>query len=427
MFFLRFFQEFKEYGKLQKSILFLIAAELCLQLVNSSFLSNLPLYMRHEGYTDGQVADSIKFRYLGVLVTAIFVGLFIRRRKLLPLFYIACLGVPVFALGILFTVQSHQILLNHLMQLGWGASFTFMQIPVLPFILRNSKTGDHTSSISLSYATWSLATILCSIFISAFNAANPVLFDEKNLLYAIVFSSLLGVLCLTQVKIREEIPETKIRYAGSVKADWNILIRALIPTLILAVGAGFTIPFISLFFTNVHHMTTASFNAVNIVASLLIALAALYVPNIKKAVGYKLAVPTTQSFAILALILMATTQFYSQLRVSVYIAIGCYMLRQPLMNMAGPMTSDVVMKYVGKRNQELVSALTAAIWSGSWFFGGLLFGVLRNNGVAYVYIFLLTAVLYSIGVIWYYFLILDYEKRIALGLLDKEEAETVLH
>jgi predicted MFS family arabinose efflux permease len=422
MFFLRFFQEFREYGRLQRSILFLIAAEFCLQLVNSSFLSNLPLYMRNEGYTDGQVADAIKYRYLGVLITAVFVGLFIRRRKLMRLFYLSCLCVPLFALGILYTIQLHNEPVNHVMQMFWGASFTFMQIPVLPFILRNSKVEDHTASISLSYATWSLATILCSLLISSLNALNPVLFDEKTLLYAIVILSFLGLACLTQVRIKEEVPTEKIRFKGSVRADWNILLRALVPTLIIAVGAGFTIPFISLFFTNVHHMSTAGFNAVNIVASLLVAMGALFVPNIKKAVGYKLAIPTTQSFAILALILMATTQFYSEMSISIYIAIGCYLLRQPLMNMAGPMTSDVVMNYVGKRNQELVSALTAAIWSGSWFFGGLLFGILRNRGVDYVNIFLITAALYAVGVVWYYFLIVDYEKRVKAGLIASTEA-----
>ncbi len=420
MFFLRFFQEFRDYGKLQRSILFLIAAEFCLQLVNSSFLSNLPLYMRNEGYTDGMVADSIKYRYLGVLITAIFVGLVIRRRKLMRLFYLSCICVPCFALGILYTIQLHNVPVNHVMQFLWGASFTFMQIPILPFILRNSAIEDHTASISLSYATWSLATIFCSILISVLNAANPLVFDERTLLYGIVILSFLGVICLTQVRIQEEIPLEKIKFKGSAKADWTIITKALIPTLILAVGAGFTIPFISLFFTNVHHMSTAGFNAVNIVAALLVAIGALYVPNIKRAIGYKLAIPTTQSFAILALILMATTQFYSQLGIAVYIAIGCYLLRQPLMNMAGPMTSDVVMNYVGKRNQELVSALTAAIWSGSWFFGGLLFGILRNRGVNYVNIFLITAGLYLIGVIWYYFLVLDYERRLKAGLIDDQ-------
>ncbi|MBK7819268.1 MAG: hypothetical protein IPJ60_18335 [Sphingobacteriaceae bacterium] len=32
------------------------------------------------------------------------------------------------------------------------------------------------------------------------------------------------------------------------KTDWHLIIKALIPTLIIATGAGLTIPFISLFF-----------------------------------------------------------------------------------------------------------------------------------------------------------------------------------
>ncbi|HXC03884.1 MAG TPA: MFS transporter [Bacteroidia bacterium] len=416
--FLRFFENFRDYSKLQKSVLFLIAAEFCLQLINSSFLSNLPLFMHREGYTDGQVADATKFRYLGVLVSAAFVGFYIRRRKLLPLFYLACICVPAFAFGILYTIQLHNIPLNHVMQLLWGASFTCIQIPVLPFILRNAPAEHHTSAISLSYATWSLATIVCSIVIASLSAINPIYFDEKTLLFGITLASILGIWCISKVKITETVPYTGKEARDNPKPDWFIIFKALLPTLIIAVGAGITIPFISLFFTNVHHMSTAWFNATNIIASLLVAIGALFVPQIKKRIGYKLAIPTTQGFAILALILMATTQFYSQLSISVFIAVGCYLLRQPLMNMAGPMTSDVVMNYVGKHNQEIVSALTAAIWSGSWFFDGLLFGIMRDRGIDYVNIFLITAALYTVGVIWYTVLVSDYERRLKAGTIN---------
>ncbi|MFI5149550.1 MAG: MFS transporter [Bacteroidia bacterium] len=412
MFILRFLENFRDYTRLQKSILFLIAAEFCLQLINSSFLSNLPLFMHREGYTDGQVADATKYRYLGVLISAAFVGFYIRRRKLLPLFYLACICVPFFAFGILYTVQLHRIPLNHTMQMLWGASFTCMQIPVLPFILRNSPAEHHTSAISLSYATWSLATIVCSIVIASLSALNPHYFDEKTLLFGITFASVAGMWCISRVKITEAVPFTGKENPGNPKPDWFIIFKALLPTLIIAIGAGITIPFISLFFTNVHHMSTAWFNGVNIVASLLVAIGALFVPKIKKYIGYKIAIPTTQGFAILALILMATTQFYNQMSIAVFIAVGCYLLRQPLMNMAGPMTSDVVMNYVGKHNQEIVSALTAAIWSGSWFFDGLLFGIMRDQGIDYVDIFLITAALYTVGVIWYTFLVNEYERRL---------------
>ena len=108
---------------------------------------------------------------------------------------------------------------------------------------------------------------------------------------------------------------------------------------------------------------------------------------------------------------MATTQFYNHLAISAWIAVGCFLLRQPLMNLAGPMTTEVTMGYVGKRNQEMVSALTASIWSGSWYFSAIMFRELRNKQVDYANIFMITAVLYTVGVVWYYFLVREYNRK----------------
>jgi len=80
------------------------------------------------------------------------------------------------------------------------------------------------------------------------------------------------------------------------------------------------------------------------------------------------------------------------------------------MNMAQPMTSEIVMNYVGEANREIVSALISAIWSGSWFVSSLIFKELREIGISYANVFLITASLYAIAVVWYYFLILDYER-----------------
>ncbi|MEW6467376.1 MAG: MFS transporter [Bacteroidota bacterium] len=404
-------QLLKEYLKIDRSVTSLIIAEFFLQLINSAFLAILPLYMRAEGYADGAVAASTKYRYLGVLALAIFIGVYIKGRKLKNLFYLSCICVPLFALGILYTVHIHADMANHIMQLCWGASFTFMQIPVLPFILRNSPREQHTAAISLSYATWSFATIASSIIITVLNQLDPVLFNEATILYIIVGSGFLSIYFIYRMDSAEHTSEYQKQHSGFGNYDWGAISKALMPTLFLAVGAGFTIPFISLFFANVHGLSTSQFASINLVASILVATGSMMVPNIKKNMGYRLAIPATQSFAILALVLMASTQYYSELSIAVYIAIICFLLRQPLMNMAGPMTSEVVMNYVGRRNQEIVSALTSAIWNGSWFFSGMIFEFLRNKQVPYVNIFLITAALYTIGVFWYHLLVKEYVRK----------------
>lgn len=408
----------KEYGKLDRSIHNIIVVEFFVQMINVSFMSILPLYMKVEGYTDSQYAHFTSYRYLGMLALALFLGMYIKGRKILPMFYIAAFGVPFFGLLILIGVQLHStplLLVSHLL---WGTAYTFIQIPILPYILRNAPVHQHTPAITLNFATWSLASILSFLLIAVFNTVNPVLFNEKHLLFGIVILSFSGIYYVMKVTKKEHVPALTTKRTNLKGYDWKTIMKALIPTAIIAFGAGFTIPFISLFFSNVHGMTTAQFSYMSFAASFMVVYAALWVPKIKEGIGYKTAVPLTQSFAIMALIIMATTQYYSTLSISVYIAIIFYLIRQPLMNIAAPMTSDITMKYVGERNREMTSGLTSAIWSGSTFFSAIIFGILRHLNVDYVNIFLITAALYMIGVIWYVILIHDYGKREKAGLIN---------
>ncbi len=358
----------QSYKNLERQVLMVIAAEFCVQLVNATFLTMLPLYLEHIHYTNDKIAGYISFRYVGVFLLALPLGIFIKGAKVKPLFYAACIGVPLFALSILYFVGTGNEPMIYVTQLLWGASFTFMQIPILPFILRNSSIKNQTPAIALSYSTWSFAGILSGLGIALLDYINPVLFDERMVL--IIFSVLgfFGVLILMFAGIQESnasLAQEKPNY-NLKQYDWKIISKALIPTLIIAVGAGLTIPVISLFFKQVHHMDKGTFSIVSSVAALLVAWGALLVPQIKNKIGYKLAVPSTQSLAVVSLIALATTQYYNQLPIAVVIAVICYLLRQPLMNMAGPMTSEIVMNYVGEKNREIVSALTSAIWSGSW-------------------------------------------------------------
>ena len=52
------------------------------------------------------------------------------------------------------------------------------------------------------------------------------------------------------------------------------------------------------------------------------------------------------------------------------------------------MTSELTMNYVGKNNQELISALSSSLWSASWFISAKLFEWLRLLNFKYYEIFL---------------------------------------
>jgi hypothetical protein len=412
----------KDYNKIEIPIRNAIAAEFFIQAVNATFMNILPLYMTRQGFEDQEIAMFITFRFLGVFALAVPLGKYIKNRKVLPLFYLSGICVPVFGIAIITCIALGLHKLAMVSLFLWGASFTFMQIPIFPFILRNSTKAHHTAAISLSYSTWSFGGIASGIVIALLDFINPRIFDEQAVLLIFSVAGLGGLFWLKRIKGFTELHKDDDNPAPAAvirKTDWKLVLKALGPTLIIATGAGLTIPFISLFFDKVHGIHKGGFSALSFVASLLVAYLALLVPRIKTQIGYRIAIPATQSLAVVSLIALATTEFYSQYGIAVVIAAACYLIRQPLMNMAGPMTSELVLNYVGRNNREITSALTSAIWSGSWVLSGLMVSVLFAFGLSFANIFLITALLYAFGVVMYYLLILDYGKREEQGLLDE--------
>ncbi len=402
------------YKSIEKHIIQFIVAEFFLQLINSAFMTIMLIYMEKVGYQDHQSASFVSFRFLGVLLFAFPLGLIIKGRKLKPIFYISSLLTPILALCILEAIDTQIDWLLYASLFLWGISFTGIQISALPYILRNAKKETHTQAITLSYSTWSVAGIVSGGVIYGLSNINPTLFDEKLILQIISLLGFVGIFFIFSIKKKEQIPALKRKRTDLKDFDWPIIIKALVPTLIIAVGAGLTIPFIGLFFFKVHHLDSDKFAILTAFATAIVFGVVLFVPVIKEKLGYKRAIPLTQLTAISALIVLAFTEIIDSW-LAIYLAMGMYLLRQPLMNMAGPMTSDIVMKYVGERNREMMSALTSAVWSGSWFISSIIFQVLRQIGLQYIYVFLITAGLYLIGVFLYYLLILDYEKKILNG------------
>jgi predicted MFS family arabinose efflux permease len=410
-----------DYKKIESPVKNVIVSEFFIQMVNATFMNILPLYMNREGFSSQEIALFITFRFIGVFALALPLGNFMKGRKLMPLFYLSNFCVPFFGICIVLCITLHLKILTLISLILWGASFTFMQIPVFPFILRNASKEKQTSAISLSYTTWSFGGILSGCVIAILDFINPIIFDEQFILVLFSILGFGGIYYLKKIRgfnevvvdIKQEIETNK-----KTKTDWPIVFKALIPTLIIATGAGLTIPFISLFFDEVHHVGKGGFSVLSFIASILVAFLALLVPRVKEKIGYQIAIPTTQSLAVISLVALATTQFYSQLPIAVVIAGVCYLLRQPLMNMAGPMTSELVLNYVGKKNREITSALISAIWSGSWVISGLMVTVMFGYDFTFATIFLITSLLYAIGVVMYYLLILDYNKRQEKGLIE---------
>lgn len=412
------FSAFNIYREIPHHILMVVLAEFCLQLVNSSFFLLLNYYMVDEGYTDPVIADAVSWRFGAVMLFAAPLGLFIKGRKVKPFFYAATLLAPIVSLYTVWAIGTHQDILVKTGLAMWGATFMCLHVTVMPYILLNTEQKHHSNSIALFFQTWGVAMIVVGGINFILNKLFPGVFDHKTLLYMYAVLSSLGVFFIMAIKVKEQ-PSNKVSPLKFMSEyDWPIIIRVLIPTLIIAIGAGFTIPFINLFFLKVHGVQEDTFSLLGAFSYGLVALGVLYIPIINRRFGYGVSITLIQVLAVIALIILATTELYAGLSFAVYIAIGAFVVRQPLMNLAGPMTSELTMYYVGPRNRELISALNASIWSGSWWISSRIFSFFRTQELPYYIIFLITATLYIFGIMWYAYLIRDYKRRKAAGLID---------
>jgi hypothetical protein len=335
-------------------------------------------------------------------------GFYIKGKPLKPFFMIGSLGVPLVAISLILAIEYQYHSFLPLLFILWGVVFTLFQVSALPYIMRNTVAENQSHAISLNYSTHSFGTILSGIII--FGSGQFIKgIDEGKILLFISLLGFIGAYYLLKLKVDMVVPVKKGLQWKSY--DWALLIKAIIPTFIIAVGAGLTIPFINLFFYHNFKVDSSGFAVIGGISSVFVAVLALLVPNIKNKLGFKKGITYTQTIAVIALVALATTEFFADYWWALPVAVLCFWIRTPLMNMAAPMTSELTMNYVGKKNQEMLSAIMAAIWSGSWFFSSQIFRYLIAEGLPYAYVFYITAALYAFGVFMYYLLIRDYEKR----------------
>jgi len=394
--------------QLEEHVLLMIKAEFFIQLIGAAFFLILNIYLAKKGFSDPEIANFISYRFLAVMLLAFPLGIYIKGKPLKPFFMVGTLGVPLVAITLILAIEYMRNDYLPILFVLWGFVFTLFQVSSLPYVMRNTAPENQSHAISLNYATHSFGTILSGIFIFLSGQFIPAI-DEGKILLLISSFGFIGVYFLLKMDIDVVVPvKEKLQWKSY---DWAVLIKAITPTLIIAVGAGLTIPFINLFFFHNFQIDSSGFAVIGGVASFLVAVLALLVPNLKSRLGFKKGITYTQSISVIALVALATTEFFNDHWWALPLAVVCFWIRTPLMNMAAPMTSELIMNYVGSKNQEMLSAIMAAIWSGSWFFSSQIFRFLKSEGLPYAYIFYITAALYALGVLMYYLLIRDYERR----------------
>ena len=409
---------FRSYFSLPKNIHLLFLLEFNLSLIHVAFILVLNIYLRKQGFTDPEIASFNSLRFIGALAFALPLGIYIRGKQLKPFFKLAALLVPVTSAMIIESIHFSIIPMIQLSFLSWGIGMMLMRVCSLPFIIRHTDQENSSEALSLSASTWSLSTIFSGLIISTLDWVSIVDFggwtlslDERSTLWIITIIGSSSILFAWKIKEGEQSTDKPKNDIFSMQEfyDWKLIFKAISPLILISIGAGLTIPFVNLFFNSVFGFSSSEYSIMGSLTAILVFIFSLMVPTLRKKYGYWMTIVVVQSLAIGCLVIMSLTEIYVSYEHAAFIAVAAYVMRQPLMHMAHPASNELMMNYVGKNNQELISALSSSLWSASWFVSAKIFEWLRLLEFQYYEIFLITAFLYMVGVILYSRLIKEYE------------------
>ena len=409
---------FRSYFSLPKNIHLLFLLEFNLSLIHVAFILVLNIYLRKQGFTDPEIASFNSLRFIGALAFALPLGIYIRGKQLKPFFKLAALLVPVTSAMIIESIHFSIIPMIQLSFLSWGIGMMLMRVCSLPFIIRQTDQENSSEALSLSASTWSLSTIFSGLIISTLDWVSIVNFggwtlnlDERSTLWIITIIGSSSILFAWKIKEGEQSTDKPKNDIFSMQEfyDWKLIFKAISPLILISIGAGLTIPFVNLFFNSTFGFSSSDYSIMGSLTAILVFIFSLMVPTLRKKYGYWMTIVVVQSLAIGCLVIMSLTEIYVSYEHAAFIAVTAYVMRQPLMHMAHPASNELMMNYVGKNNQELISALSSSLWSASWFVSAKIFEWLRLLDFQYYEIFLITAFLYMVGVILYSRLIKEYE------------------
>lgn len=170
--------------------------------------------------------------------------------------------MPVLSHVIILAIDNHWEQVLYASAMLWGLAYTCIQITAMPYILLNARKETHSEAISMSFLSFSVTICLVGVANFLLNQLSPAFFTEKRVLQMVASLSLLGIFSVARIRVPEKLSRQVPLHSALRGYDWGLIFRALIPTVIIAVGAGFTIPVINLFFLNVHGLPSKMFSLV---------------------------------------------------------------------------------------------------------------------------------------------------------------------
>lgn len=247
-----------------------------------------------------------------------------------------------------------------------GAAYTLHTVVAAPFLVSVATPAQRTALFQADFAVHTLVQtfgLLVSCLLAGLLEAGaaPAALALRLALLAGAAGSL-AALPLYR-RLPQSVGGGASRSAGLFEIlhprHWPLWTRASVPNLLIGVGAGLSVPFINLYFTDRFGLSKPALGVVMAAASATMTLGALATTRVVPRLGLVRATILTQALSIPFFLVLA-------LATSLPLAVAACVLRSALMNLATPLWRNLVMEITPVERRAGVNATTMLAWNVGW-------------------------------------------------------------
>ena len=358
-------------------------------------------YVLSLGYNETTIGNLVTARSITSLIAALPMGYLVDRiggRKAFLLGYIAY-GISM-GVMLLFPSVTTFIAMNVLQ----GVAQSLSGVASGPFLMENSGAKERTYLFSLSSGLSMTANSIGgwlggylpgwmagSIAVSAVSSQ-----AYGRSLWVMAILSLASAVPVILMRSRRRSTSQLSTFApiSFVRKNPGLLGKLILPGLVISIGAGMVMPFMNVFFRNVHSQSDSAIGVIFAWGSLAMGIGLVAAPALAERFGKIQVVTATQALSIPFLALLGFAPWFG-------VSVAAYYIRLTLMNMSGPIFSTFTMEQVDPESRGMIASLSSMAGNFGWAFSPTISGLLQVRS-GFKWPFTITLISYVIAISMYY-------------------------
>ncbi|MFA4932365.1 MAG: MFS transporter [Caldisericia bacterium] len=376
----------------------LLSGAALLGLGNGIFMTFFNLYLKQGGLGEAFLGRLNSLGTIGSLALAIPAGLLVTRLGSRKSLVLSCALIAVFG-----ALQANILVpaLLVVLQVGISASTMLYGATYNPEMMRSTDPQDRQVAFSLAFTIGTVMAVIASAVggllprLFARFGASPVTGLRLTLLVGAAF-----ILASTAVFIRlrehhsgtgEQAADTPCALPNEpeVTPSWKrFAFRYAAVNVIIGFGAGLSIPYLNLYFTDRFHASTVVVGNLFAMSNAVLTVGVLLAPWLVRRAGLLRTIAITVGGSLVFLVIMALTH-------NVVIAALAFWMRAGLMMCSTPVTDKFCLELVPSDKRSVAHNIFQMAWTGSWAISTALGGWLIQK-TGFTLPMVLTAAIYGI-------------------------------